>query len=686
MQARTRLPANAVLSVLWLATCAVFAPPCPGQSALRDLNTHCPFNPPVDRAAWEARAHDVRLQLQVSTGMFPIPELDPVSPNIYGLIRRDDYTIEKVTFESLPGLYVTGNLYRPTDTPAGQALPGVLCPHGHWQDARFYAASEPEIKQLLASGAERFETAARNHIQARCVQLARMGCVVFHWDMLGYCDSMQINHERAHRFASQAAEHAQNADGWLLYSPLAEAHCQSVLGLQTLATRRATEMLLSLPEIDPERIAITGASGGGTQSFVGAALDQRIRIAFPAVMVSTGMQGGCTCENACLLRTGTGNVELAALIAPRPLGLTAADDWTRTMPEDGYPELQKLYELVDAPSRVQLFPELHFGHNFNHVCRTHLYTWINQQFQLGQEAPVLERDFELASRDELTVWDSDHPQPPGGEAFERRLLGLWAEIVHGQMDGLLKGDRFQIAQLHQILHSGWRVCLGLTTKQLDGQLVRQDDRMSVESLHDGSWILSPEATDRQTSAAAQQYVRIRVESGDETSVWLFPTAVDGPQPLVDNPRLAAAYTYAYNLPQFSQAARRLGLTLRLLHQHQAEVTDSTNDGNGGQRIRVSGTGLGAALAAAGVLVAQDGTDEKLAFQLQLAPDTFEFGGASSIRDPGFLPGAVRYWDLPGLVSCLRHTDMQIADDNAEAFKRLARLVHFGGSRLQTDPR
>ncbi len=73
---------------------------------------------------------------------------------------------------------------------------------------------------------------------------------------------------------------------------------------------------------------------------------------FPAVMVSTGMQGGCTCENACGLRVGTGNIEIAALTAPRPLGMTAADDWTRTMPVDGYPELQKLYSLFQKKDQV----------------------------------------------------------------------------------------------------------------------------------------------------------------------------------------------------------------------------------------------------------------------------------------------------------------------------------------------
>ena len=137
--------------------------------------------------------------------------------------------------------------------------------------------------------------------------------------------------------------------------------------------------------MDPARVAVTGASGGGTQTFLLAAIDDRPAVAFPAVMVSARMQGGCTCENADYLRVGTGNVELAALFAPRPLGMTAADDWTRTMPTDGFPELQKHYELFGARDKVQLFPFLQFGHNYNHVSRAAMYGWLNQHLGLGAD-------------------------------------------------------------------------------------------------------------------------------------------------------------------------------------------------------------------------------------------------------------------------------------------------------------
>src|SRR6185437_4799889 len=123
------------------------------------------------------------------------------------------------------------------------------------------------------------------------------------------------------------------------------------------------------PEVDPHRIGVTGASGGGTQTFMLCGIDDRPSVAFPAVMVSTQMQGGCVCENCSHLRVGTGNVEIAGLFAPKPLAMTRAHDWTIDIERKGLPELKKLYKLYDAADRVdaRCFPQ--FGHNYNQVSR-----------------------------------------------------------------------------------------------------------------------------------------------------------------------------------------------------------------------------------------------------------------------------------------------------------------------------
>src|SRR5262249_34694082 len=150
---------------------------------------------------------------------------------------------------------------------------------------------------------------------------------VFHYDMVGHADSQQIKHMAGFTDAK------------------AQLRLQSFMGLQTFNSIRALDFLLTLPDVDPARIGVTGASGGGTQTFILCAIDDRPAVAFPAVMVSTAMQGGCICENCCYLRQETGNLEFAALFAPKPLAMTGANDWTKEIEAKGLPELKALYCL-----------------------------------------------------------------------------------------------------------------------------------------------------------------------------------------------------------------------------------------------------------------------------------------------------------------------------------------------------
>ena len=244
-----------------------------------------PSRRPLPASAWEQRAEQVRRQILVSQGLWPLPEKTPLNPVIHGKVKREGYTIERVYFESMPGFFVTGSLYRPTGKT--DKLPGVLCPHGHWRDGRFHEWTRKEVREQIVRGAERFEEGGRAPLQARCVQLARMGCVVFHWDMLGAADSQQLSVEVVHKFAKQRPE-MNSSENWGLYSPQAESHLQSIMGLQTWNSIRSLDFLLSLPEIDHQRIGVTGASGGGTQTFMLCAVDPRPTVAFPAVMVGDG--------------------------------------------------------------------------------------------------------------------------------------------------------------------------------------------------------------------------------------------------------------------------------------------------------------------------------------------------------------------------------------------------------------
>ena len=157
----------------------------------------------ASKAAWEKRAERVRRQILVSQGLWPMPTKTPLNAVIHGKIERAEYTVEKVYFESSPGFFVTGNLYRPRNVTG--KLPGVLFAHGHWTNARLSESTDAELRREIADGEERFEQGGRSRFQSMCVQLARMGCVVWQWDMLGDSDSQQLSHAAGPRIRQAAA-------------------------------------------------------------------------------------------------------------------------------------------------------------------------------------------------------------------------------------------------------------------------------------------------------------------------------------------------------------------------------------------------------------------------------------------------------------------------------------------------
>src|SRR5215469_13568038 len=121
---------------------------------------------PATKEAWQTRGKAIREQILVATGLWPLPVKTPLHPVVHGKIDREDYTIEKVFFASYPGHYVSGNLYRPKGKSG--KLPGVLCPHGHWANGRFYEANDKTVASQIKQRAEQTPEGARYVLQARC--------------------------------------------------------------------------------------------------------------------------------------------------------------------------------------------------------------------------------------------------------------------------------------------------------------------------------------------------------------------------------------------------------------------------------------------------------------------------------------------------------------------------------------
>ena len=690
--------AMTLLAGIGMADDARFAPP-------KDLNGFFPFTPPASIDTWDSRADYVRRRVLVSQGLWPPPTKSPLNPVIHGTITIADeaapgggYTISKVYFESLPGFFVTGNLYRPRE--ASGKRPGVLFAHGHKKDARLTLDSPEHVRREIAAGAERFEQAGRSRYQAMCVQLVRMGCVVWQWDMLGDSDSQQLSRELVHGFAKQRPD-MNRAEAWGLFSPQAENRLQNVMGLQTWNSIRSLDFLLSLPEVDPKRVAMTGSSGGGTQTMILAAVEDRLALSYPVVMVSTSMQGGCTCENASLLRIGTGNVGFAALFAPRPQGMNTADDWTREMATKGFPNLQKLYGMLAVADRVTLLRGEHFPHNYNAVTRSGFYTFLNRQFHLGFPEPVIERDYVPQPPEQLSVWDESHRAPPAADpAFERQLLANLAADVQRQVreaatthDGVQRLLQPAFAVLiGRSFDSAGSVAWHLDNKQHEGDTVTQMDGILANTTHGeevpvtwlypatwtGDVVVWLDTRGRSVLAGAEQRTAeiagLLARGTAVVAADLFharEAAHVGASPprqrTVDSPREFAGYTFGYNDPAFSRSVHDILTILSFLRN--TEVPGHPRPA----RVLLAGFGDAAPVALAARVVAGSGIDRSI-----IDTQGFRFADLDDWRHPLFLPGAVRYLDVPGLVAA-GATQLLLQGETTETLLPISRDESGGGS-------
>jgi dienelactone hydrolase len=364
-----------------------------GATALAQYRAHTDrFAPPsyATPEAWRPRAEYLRAHVLASAGLLPMPEKTPLNPVIFGELVRQDYRVSKVYFESLPGFYVTGNLYRPLgDGP----FPAVLTPHGHWAYGRF-------------------ENTPVNSVPGRAISLARQGFVVFTYDAIGYNDSRQLPHTFG----------GSRESLWGL----------SLGGLQLWNSIRAVDFLESLPYVRRDAIGATGESGGGTQTFLLAASDERIAVAAPVNMISLHMQGGCLCENLPGLRLDTTNVEIAATIAPRPLlMISATGDWTKDTMEAEYPAVRRIYGLHGAESRVHAV-RFEAEHNYNRDSREAMYAWMARWLQHAPaDVKRPERSFQPDPLPDLLVF---HGRAlPSNAVTEAQLTTNWIAAARRQV-------------------------------------------------------------------------------------------------------------------------------------------------------------------------------------------------------------------------------------------------------------
>lgn len=294
-----------------------------------------------DVQSWEQRKTNLKNCILSTLRLSSVPAKPVSKPIITAVRKMDGYTVQNVGFETLPGLYVSGSLYRPVKRKG--KIPVVLNPDGHFPKGRY-----------------------REDGQYRCATLARMGAIAFSYDLFGW--------DGESRLQVNPADHRRSL----------------VQSIQVLNTLRILDFLLSLEEADPARVAITGASGGGSQTMLMTAIDDRIKLSVPVAMLSSYHSGGCPCESGMgihLCGGGTNNVEIAAMAAPRPqLVISDGKDWTQHVPEIEFPFLQRVYGFYNNTDKVKNVHLPQDGHDYGVNKRKAMYEFVAQHFGLNINA------------------------------------------------------------------------------------------------------------------------------------------------------------------------------------------------------------------------------------------------------------------------------------------------------------
>lgn len=294
---------------------------------------------PKNLAEWEGIKKELYETIRFSSSVELLKHDAPLNPSVTLAAEYEDFVIENVILQTLPGFYLAGNIYRPKDT--SKKYPVILNPHGHWPNGRIDQSELAELPKRYANFAMR-------------------GMVVFAYDMLGYNDTNQIEHR--------------------VFKEEYELYNYGRFSLQLNNSRKALDFVCALPYADTEKIGCTGASGGGTQTFFLTAFDERIRAAAPINMVSAIMQGGCICENTAFLRTEYCNVDYAMMAAPRHLFIASSDgDWTVHSRELEFPAIQSLYALYGAEDKFTPYYRS-APHCYEKCTREEVYTFFCKAF------------------------------------------------------------------------------------------------------------------------------------------------------------------------------------------------------------------------------------------------------------------------------------------------------------------
>lgn len=327
--------------------------------------------PPKSLDDWTKHRAELRSRLTTAFGGFPTQPC-PLDVQQHGELKRDSYTIEKISFQTRPGVRMTANAYVPNKSGK---LPAILCVHGHWKGAK----QDPTV-------------------QARCIGAAKLGFFVLCVDAFGAG-------ERG--LGKELGEyHGEMVAATLLPVGLPLA------GLQVYENRRAVDYLLTRPEVDGNRIGITGASGGGNQTMYAAAMDDRLKAAVPVCSVGNYQAylgaACCMCEVVPGALTFTEEAGLLAMVAPRALMIVSA---TRDAPQFSVDAAklsinaaQPVFKLYNRETHLHhaIFES---GHDYNKAMREAMYGWMTRHLKgEGDGSPIPEPELQTEKPEDLRCY------------------------------------------------------------------------------------------------------------------------------------------------------------------------------------------------------------------------------------------------------------------------------------------
>ena len=600
-------------------------------------------------ADWDRARPRFRQEYFDMLGLWPLPEKTPLHATVTRTLDRGEYLVDMVHYQSRPGLYVTGNLYRPASVAPGQKLPAILYVCGH---------------------SPRPRSGNKTAYQSHGIWFARHGYVCLVLDTLEMGE-LTCTHHGTYR------------DGrwWWLSRGYTPAGVECWNGI------RGIDYLVSLPNVDADRIGVTGISGGGAATFWIAAADERVKAAAPVSGLSDLLSqipdrvvnGHCDCMF--LYNTYQWAwARVAGMIAPRPL-LFANSDADAIFPMDGNERvinrLKRIYSLMGASDAVESVVSIG-GHAYRRDIRQAVFRFMNTQLK-NDPRPVLDSEVDLVAGDP----PASHPIPPEQLRVFPQDTDLPQDAINGRIDyefvplgqpGLPAPGQYERWRTEQVLklrqmtfhHFPERIPSAVPAGATAGSALRLTTEPPVT--------IRLRAVRAATPETRRLWLVVALESLDEAPpAWLKACATDADAVYVVEPRgVGGSRWTTHNPPNYVERSHYLlGRTVESGRVWDIAAAARYLRANGGNQAEVYLAGEGAAAVLS-------------TYAALLEPD---IAGLALARPPAShmspsappLLGVLRVLDLPQAVGMLAPRPLTLLEAPAECGQKVTEIYRRAGA-------